>query len=532
MASTKDTIERGAPHPSLPRLTPTQDEQGTSSLHVARPKRPARFTEHLDDDDPANAFEYSETWRLLQESQTMSQTPEAGPSVPNRTIVQRTSRNEYRIMRRRGSPAALARPQTSSSPSLLSPTASQAPQSPSSSRSRVIDTPVEQDFESPIPGATPSSSLRASTTASRRACEELRPLRKSGMAVEGSSESDQVPRSAQKQPLHSATPRRKTPVTRNTDEPATFSPRASIPNITVSPPNQPASSSLETVGEVHFSDVHQSRQTVRTYSHPDGSVRRHLSFRRKPTQRGRAPPRSSEGPDDVDNGDLGDIDTNDDDDEDSAQVSDLTILAERIRRRMTDHFSSASASGWAPPPSEEDWEPYGYWEDGSFYEWRDIDWLGRPRRSVRSASPASSGKSNDKGKVSEGSLLSRVWRKLTVKDRKGKGKGKVDQNTKQPKYRNYDDYQMALQRHRQRREQEAIGGMRSEGSEAERDRLSTVGIRSASSGNDADNERDVDLGASMETHRPANHPGGEKKKKKKEKRLGFLGFFSRSCRKK
>jgi hypothetical protein len=223
---------------------------------------------------------------------------------------------------------------------------------------------------------------------------------------------------------------------------------------------------------------------------------------------------------DVDKGELADVDTNDDD---SEPVSDLTILAERIRRRMSNHF--ASTSGRAPPPlEEEDWEPYGYWDDGSFYEWRDIDWLGRPRRTDRSVSPTSGGKDNDKGRASGGNVLSRVWRKLTVKDRKGKGKG--GEKKRVPKYRNHADYEMELQRHRERRAQEARGGMGYEGSEAERDRLSTAGIPPTSSSNDGDNEEDESLGASMVTNWSTSQPVDKKKKG-----LGFVDFFARLCRK-
>ncbi|OIW35142.1 hypothetical protein CONLIGDRAFT_676083 [Coniochaeta ligniaria NRRL 30616] len=390
---------------------------------------------------------------------------------------------------------------------------------------------------SQVPQPPLFSRSRASTNPPRRAFEGPRPLTEDKLPFEGSSESDQTPRSAQKQPLHSATSHRKIPVTRAPDEPSPFSPRVIVPTITVSSPNQPIPPLPESLGEVRFSGVHQSRQTVRTFSNADGSLRRHLSFRRKPARGSNNPPSSSAAPapGDVDNGELGDVDTND---EDSGPIPGLTMRKEQVRRRMANYYASASASGSGsgsgsvrplPRALEEDFEPFGYWDGEDFYEWPDRDWLGRPRGS-RPVSPVSSGKDNDKGKAASGSVLSKVWRKLTVKDRKRKGKGKEKEKekTRVPKWRSRKEYHMELQSYREWQAQVAGGGVIFDGHEAERDRRSTMGIWTASSSNDGDNEGDESLGPSTATNSFPSQPGDKKKKQGES----FIDFVTRLLQKK
>lgn len=353
-------------------------------------------------------------------------------------------------------------------------------------------TPDGQVSGQDLPNQPSLSWMTASANVPRSAFEEPRPQNAERLGIGGSSQSNPTPRFAQTQQHPHAPPRCMAPYTGAPSNPGTSLPTAAaIPNITVSPPSGTIPPSQNTPGQVRFSDVNQSRQTVRTYNNADGTVRRHLSFRLNPTT----------------NGQLGAVDAyageEDRGDNNREPISELKIRAERIRRKLTNFF--ASDSGEAPAAGlddDDDWEPIGYWENGSFYEWRDRDWRGRPRGRAQSVLPTVRGEPNDKGVVSAGNFISRAWRKLKrrgVKRRrmakiKVKGKGKERWDRKPPQNRNYDSFEAELQRYTP---------------------------LPASSSSDGDDARNVGLGVSVSANSAAGHPGGETKKGR-----GVIGFSS------
>lgn len=344
-----------------------------------------------------------------------------------------------------------------------------------------------------LPNQPSITGTTASANVPRSAFEEPRPQNAGRLGIGGSSQSNLAPRFGQTQQQPSPSPRCMAPCTGAPSSSGTSLPTAAaIPSITVSPPSGTIPPSENTPGQVRFSDVNQSRQTVRTYNNADGTVRRHLSFRLNPTT----------------NGQLGEVDAcageaDRGDDNNREPISDLKIRAERIRRKLTNYF--ASDSGEAPAAGlddDDDWEPVGYWENGSFYEWRDRDWRGRPRGRAQSVLPTVRGEPNDKGVASGGNFISRAWRKLKrrgVKRRrmakiKVKGKGKERWDRKPPQNGNYDRFEADLQRY------------------------TPLPASSSSDGDDAGN---VGLGASVSANSAAGHPGGERKKGRR-----VIGFSS------